>query len=115
LASSLVAAKNFVTVVNQSQVRDLVKAMGTLAKADAIDAKVLADFAEEIRPPGQRPARRGCSAVRGAADPPWQLLEMRSAEKNRFEAASAPRFLKDLRACVRYLDRRVEEMDGELR
>src|SRR4051794_3895749 len=88
LASSLVAARNFVAVVDQSQVRDPVRAMGPLAKPDAIDAKVLAAFAEEIRPPGQRPSRRGCPAVRGATDPPWQLLEMRSAEKNRFEAAS---------------------------
>jgi len=37
-------------VVNPRQVRDFAKATGTLAKTDALDAAVLAHFAEAIRP-----------------------------------------------------------------
>lgn len=36
--------------VNPRQVRDFAKAIGKLAKTDAIDAAVLAHFAEAIRP-----------------------------------------------------------------
>src|SRR5262249_38596226 len=40
-----------VSLVNPRRVRDFAKARGRLAKTDAIDAAVLADFAETLRPP----------------------------------------------------------------
>lgn len=39
-----------VAVVNPRQVRDFAKALGRLAKTDAIDAQVLALFAARVRP-----------------------------------------------------------------
>jgi transposase len=39
------------SVVNPRQVRDFAKASGRLAKTDALDAQVLAQFAEVMRPP----------------------------------------------------------------
>lgn len=39
-----------VAVVNPRQVRDFAKAMGILAKTDRIDTKVLAQFAEKVKP-----------------------------------------------------------------
>ena len=45
-----------VVVVNPRQVRDFAKATGKLAKTDALDAEVLAHFAEAVRPP-VRPLR----------------------------------------------------------
>ena len=39
-----------VVVVNPRQVRDFAKAMGRLAKTDAIDALTLALFGERVRP-----------------------------------------------------------------
>src|SRR5271163_2276735 len=39
-----------VAVVNPRQVRDFAKSTGQLAKTDAIDAAVLARFAEAVRP-----------------------------------------------------------------
>ena len=40
-----------VVVVNPRQVRDFARALGTLAKTDQLDARVLARFAAEVRPP----------------------------------------------------------------
>ena len=40
-----------VVVVNPRQVRDFARATGKLAKTDALDAAVLAHFAEAIQPP----------------------------------------------------------------
>ena len=51
LASALAAAALPVAVVNPRQVRDFAKATGRLAKTDALDAQVLAHFAEAVRPP----------------------------------------------------------------
>ena len=49
-ASELAATGLPVAVVNPRQVRDFARAMGRLAKTDAIDARVLAHFAELIQP-----------------------------------------------------------------
>ena len=40
-----------VVVVNPRQMRDFAKATGKLAKTDALDAAVLAHFAEALQPP----------------------------------------------------------------
>ena len=51
LVSALAAAALPVVVVNPRQVRDFARATGKLAKTDALDAQVLAHFAEAVRPP----------------------------------------------------------------
>ena len=50
LVRALVAAALPVIVINPRQVRDFAKATGQLAKTDALDAQVLARFAEVIQP-----------------------------------------------------------------
>jgi transposase len=50
LTSALATAGLPVVVVNPRQVRDFAKASGRLAKTDALDAQVLAQFAEVMRP-----------------------------------------------------------------
>ena len=56
LVSALAATALPVVVVNPRQVRDFARATGKLAKTDALDAQVLAHFAEAVRPP-VRPLR----------------------------------------------------------
>ena len=51
LVSALAASAQPVVVVNPRQVRDFAKATGRLAKTDALDAQVLAHFAEAVRLP----------------------------------------------------------------
>ena len=51
LVAALAAAALPVVVVNPRQVRDFARATGTLAKPDALDAAVLAHFADVVRPP----------------------------------------------------------------
>jgi transposase len=114
LAVALAAAKIPVVVANPRQVRDFARGLGILAKTDAIDAKVLATFAEkaelQVRELPDEDARKfEAILVRRR-----QLVEMRVAEQNRLAAATAPKVRKSLQAHIRYLDQRVEEMDAEL-
>jgi transposase len=51
LAFRLMKAGLPVAVVNPRQVRDFARAVGKLAKSDPIDAKILAHFAEAVKPP----------------------------------------------------------------
>lgn len=50
VAAALAAAELAVAVVNPRQVRDFAGAVGQLAKTDALDAHLLARFAEVVRP-----------------------------------------------------------------
>jgi transposase len=51
LVGELAAAQLPGAVVNPRQVRDFARANGQLAKTDALDARVLALFAERMQPP----------------------------------------------------------------
>ena len=67
LVVALAAAALPVVVVNPRQVRDFAKATGTLAKTDALDAGVLAHFADAVRPDVRPP--------QGRRDPGPQLAD----------------------------------------
>jgi transposase len=114
LAAALAAAKVPVAVVNPRQVRDLARAMGVLAKTDAIDARVLAAFAERVRPEVRELPGEDARQFEAILARRRQLLRMRVAERNRLGSATDAGVCKDLRAHIRYLDRRVKEMDAEL-
>jgi transposase len=102
-----------VAVVNPRQVRDFAKALGLLAKTDALDADVLATFAERVRPtPRPLPDEAQADLVALVARR-RQLVDMRTAELNRI--AIARRTLQaDLRAHIRWLNRRIKDTDHEI-
>ena len=88
LVSALAAAALPVVVVNPRQVRDFAKATGRLAKTDALDAQVLAHFAEAVRPP-VRPLRdEDTQELNSLTTRRNQLMTMLVAEKNRLRRAS---------------------------
>ena len=77
-----------VVAVNPRQVRDFAKATGKLAKTDAIDARVLAHFADAVRP-AVRPLPDAATLALGAlVTRRRQLVEMLTAEENRHKTAS---------------------------
>jgi len=113
VASALAVAGLPVAVVNPRQVRDFAKATGRLAKTDAIDAHVLARFAEAVRPaPRQLPdaAAHEFSALLSRRR---QLIEMRVAEHNRLGTAT-PRIQQQIRKHLSWLDRQVAALEEEL-
>jgi transposase len=66
VAPALAGAGLPLAVVNPRQIRDFARALGRLAKTDAIDAAVVASFAEKIRPEARplapHEARKRCAA-----------------------------------------------------
>jgi transposase len=99
--------------VNPRQARDFARATGVLAKTDRLDAGVLARFAEVVRPearPLADEARRELAALVARRR---QLVEMRTAERNRL-AGAAPRVAAEIREHVTWLERRIADSDDEL-
>jgi transposase len=112
--AALAAAGLPVAVINPRQARDFAKAMGRLAKTDAIDAAVLAEFARRIRPevrPLPDEAARELDALLGRRR---QLIGMRTMEQNRLSAGPAGRVRRDLEAHLKWLDGRIARVDEEL-
>ena len=113
IAAQLAAAGLPVVVVNPRQVRDFAKACGKLAKTDRIDARVLALYAKTMRPE-VRPLKDEHSRELDALFiRRRQIVDMLTMEKNRLGMAAA-RVRKGLKAHIVWLEKRVEEVDGEL-
>lgn len=74
-------------VVNPRAVHDFAKAVGHLAKTDALDAQVLAHFADVIRPTPQPLSSDEQQALKALVQRRRQVVRMLSAEKNRVQQA----------------------------
>lgn len=101
-------------VVNPRQVRDFKRSTGQLAKTDGIDAEVLAHFAEAIRPevrPLPDPLIRELSALVARRH---QLVEMRTAEKNRLEKNPLDVVARRIPSHIKWLDKEIERVEKEL-
>ena len=100
-------------VVNPRQIRDFAKATGRLAKTDALDAEVLARFAEVIRPEPRSLADVGTSRLRELVVRRQQLIKMVTAERNRLKRAS-PNMKPRIRRHLEWLKGEIASLDEEI-
>jgi transposase len=115
LAAACAGVSLPVAVVNPRQVRAFAQAIGRTAKTDAIDAGVLALFAARVQPPARPVADAETQALAGLVTRRRQLLEMLGAERRRLEHAPATGpVTRDLRHHIRWLERRVSDVDDEI-
>ena len=113
LTSALATAGLPVVVINPRQVRDFAKANGHLAKTDALDAQILAQFAEVMRPQPRPFPNTETRALAALVTRRRQLVEMLTAEKNRLLSAASP-IRKRVRAHIAWLERELEHTNTEL-
>ena len=113
LVASLAAAAIPVIVVNPRQVRDFAKATGQLAKTDSIDATILALFGQRVRPELRELPDEDTQTLEALLVRRRQIIEMLVAENNRVALAS-PRIAKDLKTHIRFLEKRLDNVDTEI-
>jgi len=89
LVIALQAAALPVALINPRQIRDFARATGQLAKTDALDARVIAQFGVAVRPAPLPPIEAGQEAFAGLVARRRQIIDMLVAEKNRLEHADA--------------------------
>ena len=111
--SALAQAGLPVVVVNPRQVRDFAKALGRLAKTDALDAAVLAEFAQRIRPVPRPLPDEAAQRLESLLTRRRQIVDMLTAEKNRLGFARGP-VQRDIRQHIRWLEKRLTDVDGDL-
>jgi len=114
LVATLAAAGLPVVVVNPRQVRDFARALGILAKTDAIDAMVIARFGQQVNPTLRPTPDAQTAALTDLLTRRRQLVELRTAESNRLAQAVSPRIKSSIRAILNAIEKQIETIDDDL-
>jgi len=99
-----------VSVVNPRLTRDFARARGKLAKTDAIDALLLADYGRTMQPDPTAPPEEHVVLLDELVTRRAQLVEDRARERNRLEQASGPDVAASLRLHIRHLDEQIKKL-----
>lgn len=114
LLGALHAAQVPVTLVNPRQVRDFARAKGLLAKTDALDAAVLAEYGRLFQPAptaARTPAQTRLAALVTRRQ---ELLEMLTQEQHRAEHRHDAFVIKKARSLTATLRRHLEQLEEEI-
>lgn len=113
VATALALAGVPVAIVNPRQVRDFARALGQLAKTDALDAHLLAEFGARVRPE-PRPLPTDAEAdLRAHVTRRQQLVDRLTAERNRL-AVARPALQPQLRQHIAWLEQQIRQADRDL-
>ena len=114
VAAALAAAQLPLAVVNPRQIRDFARATGRLAKTDALDAGIIARFAEAIRPEPRPVPDAQAQALGELVARRRQIVETMVAERNRRRHLTQPRLLKGVDRVLAVLQAQLSEIEGDI-
>ena len=114
VAAALHAAGLPVRVVNPRQVRDLARGLGMLAKTDAIDAAMIARFAEAAKLSGAPVPDAEAQHLAALVARRRQLLGMATAESNRLQQAADKRIRRSIQRLLRSIEAELEDVDRDI-
>ena len=114
VAAALASAGVPVAVVNPRQIRDFARATGQLAKTDALDAQIMARFAEVVQPAVRPLPTAAAQALGDLVARRRQLIEMLGAERNRHQQARDPQLQRRIATHVRWLTKALAALDTDL-
>lgn len=113
-AYQMAAADLSVAVVNPRQVRDFAKSRNRLAKTDAIDALILAEFAQVNRPEARPLPDEAAQELKALVTRRRQLMVNRTSELNRRDTAPVSSHAS-IERHIAFLDREIKELDDDLK
>ena len=114
VAATLAAAGLPLAVVNPRQIRDFARATGRLAKTDALDAEVIAHFAEAVRPEPRPVPDQEAQALGEMVARRRQIVETMTAERNRRRHLTRPRLVKGVDRVIALLQAQLSELEGDI-
>lgn len=103
-----------VVAVNPAQVRHFAKAKGKLAKTDSIDAVVLAEFGQAVRPEKRPLPDAQAREIREKLARRRQLAQMHTAEGNRLKQATGTLVRQSIQAVQQALAQQLDQFDDDL-
>ena len=103
-----------VVLVNPRQLRAFAIAVGELAKTDAIDARVIARYAHDVRPAVRPLAGEKQRFFADLAARRRQLIELRTAETNRRHQTQRDELLRSIEALLALLEKEIATINEQL-
>jgi transposase len=113
-AAALASAGLPVVVVNPAQVRHFAKAMGQRAKTDAIDAAVIARFAQATKPQVRALPDAATRLLADLVARRRQIVDMMAAERQRRGRTTVRRLLRSIDRLLAALQKELSEIDAEI-
>lgn len=115
MAAAAIAAGGLpLAVVNPRQIRQFAGALGRLAKTDALDAEVIARFAEQVRPPARPVPDEEAQALRELVTRRRQLIEMMVGERHRRRQLTQRRLLKSVDRLLATLQKELSALEQDI-
>jgi len=114
VAAALAGVGLPVAVINPRQIRDFARATGQLAKTDALDARVIALFAEAVRPIARPLPDDQARALGDLVTRRRQLVDMLCAEQNRRRLLRDRGLQRYLEAHIAWLEDAISHLEGDL-
>jgi len=114
VAATLGGAGLPMAVINPRQIRAFARAIGQLAKTDALDAAVIARFAESVKPEPRPLADEQTRILSELVARRRQLVEMMTAERNRRPRLSRKHLIKALDRHLAMLQKDLSEIEREI-
>lgn len=103
-----------VVVLNPARARQFAQALGRLAKTDAVDAAVLAEYAERVRPTPRPLPDADAQRLQALVARRRQVVEMRTMEANRATPLADRAVRRSPSAVERALDKELERLDRDI-
>lgn len=110
-AVALIDAGLSVRIVDPARVRHFARSLGQQAKTDALDARLLAQFADRVRPEARTLPDAESRELEALIDRRRQLVAMRVAEQNRLHQNPTPVVRVGIEAHIGYLTAQIDEAD----
>lgn len=114
LAAELQASGIPTAVVNPRRTRSFAIATGKLAKTDRIDAKVLAEFAQAVKPPVRAINDENTLKIKAIVARRRQLIDMRTAERNRLARANELVIRLSIQTVIDCFSQQIDDTEKQL-
>lgn len=114
VVGALAAARLPLAVVNPRQIRAFARAVGQLAKTDALDAKIIALFAQRVHPEPRPLPDDQTRALAELVARRRQIVAMMTAERNRRGRLISRRLVKSVDRLLAALQKELSALEREL-
>jgi len=115
LVAALREAELPASFINPLQVRQFARSLGITAKTDRLDARVLALFAEKIRPEPRPLPDAQQQELKQLMGRRRQVQDMIQMERHRLESCHSPRVRESLQSLIKVLQAELKALEQEIR
>jgi transposase len=114
VAAALAEAKIPVAIVNPKQVKDFARVVGSRAKTDKIDAKIIAQFGLKIKPLPRKKVSEAQKILAELVMRRRQLMDMKIADKHRLTTVNAKLVKRSVKTHINQLEKLIRDIDEQI-